>query len=390
MRILFVVPWDQQFGGIASVVGNLAKYLQAEGHDVMFLYPGEANVLNKRKTKWGFLGFELNMRVVFHFNRPLRSALAFLFFFPFTLYQLIRLIRTYQIQIINIHYPMDCFVYFAFCRMILPIKLVTSVHGADLFPDARPKPRYSLTAKFLFFSSDVVITPSAGFLKDVIALFPTLQGKAAFIHNSINLDELNQPAVVESPSDIKKHVLCIAGHKESKGLDVLIHAFASLRHQFQEVKLVLVGDGILRKQLEGLAKELCIHTSIVFLGWRARDEIAKLLQDCDIFVLPSRSESFGIVLLEAMACRKPIIATNVGGIPEIIQDGWNGLLVEPENTYQLFRALNYLLTHPDVAEEIAKNGFETVRKHFTLKEFGSRYEEVFKMLLRGEPWPKHC
>src|SRR5215471_10699060 len=127
MNVLLVVPWDQEFGGVACVVGNLAKYLTNDGHNATFLHPGSENTLQRKITKWGFPGFEIKLREPFSSKRPLRSILAFVCFLPLTLFRLLALLKTSKIQIVNIHYPGDSFIYFALLRAILGFRLVVSV-----------------------------------------------------------------------------------------------------------------------------------------------------------------------------------------------------------------------------------------------------------------------
>src|SRR2546428_5395975 len=129
LNVLLVVPWDQESGGVAAVVGYLAGHLQAQGHDVLFLHPGDSEVVRNKKTKWGFPGVELKLRAPFNPNYPLRSVVSFLVMFPSTLLQLVRLLRARDIRVVNVHFPGEQFVYFAFCRWLLPIRLVISIHG---------------------------------------------------------------------------------------------------------------------------------------------------------------------------------------------------------------------------------------------------------------------
>jgi glycosyltransferase involved in cell wall biosynthesis len=146
-------------------------------------------------------------------------------------------------------------------------------------------------------------------------------------------------------------------------------------------KLLLAGDGPLRKQLEELALTLRGDKRIEFLGWQARHQIVKLLRGCTAFVLPSRSEPFGIAVIEALACTKPVIATRVGGIPEIIENGENGVLVEPDDANALAEALTDVLTDPALQKTLAANGYVTVDKLFRCEHTGASYEAVFTDVL---------
>src|SRR5262249_36764145 len=135
------------------------------------------------------------------------------------------------------------------------------------------------------------------------------------------------------------YILCVAMHNEKKGIDVLLRAFALIHDKEPSLKLVLAGDGPLHGQLKDLASALGIANKVEFLGQQGRVQVVNLLHRCEVFVLPSRSEPFGIVLAEAMACKKPIVATTAGGIPEIIENQKNGILVEPDNEKALAEAL---------------------------------------------------
>ena len=109
--------------------------------------------------------------------------------------------------------------------------------------------------------------------------------------------------------------------------------------------------------------------------------MAKLIQGCEVFVLPSRSEPFGIVLTEAMACKKPVVATTVGGIPEIIKDGTDGILVQSDNPNALAEALLNVLHNQALRLSIANNGYMTVVKKFNSEKTCSSYEALFADLV---------
>jgi glycosyltransferase involved in cell wall biosynthesis len=384
MTILLVTSKEEESGGVASVIGNLARYLHSRGHEIIFLYAGDSISPKKVKTKMGFTGFELNLRVPFREGRhPVITLAAFLICFPISMYKLIWFIKKNKIQIVNIHYPAEFFFYFALCRRILPLVLVTSVHGAELFPGGSPMAKYSPGIRLLLASSDRIVAPSRSFQNDVCGIFPHLKEKTTFIHNSVDLTELNGASPHISSHDRDPYILCIAMHNEKKGLDMLLRAFKHVQHAQPSIKLVLVGDGPLRKQLEHLASSLEIRDRVKFLGLQGRIEVRQLLHDCELFVLPSRSEPFGIAIIEAMACKKPVVATSVGGIPEIIEHQKNGILVEPDNPDALAEALVTVLKDPTLQRVIAKNGFDTVQKQFGSANSGTAYEKVFTDLLNS-------
>jgi glycosyltransferase involved in cell wall biosynthesis len=327
MNVMLVAPWDQEFGGVASVVGNLARRLERRGHHVVFVHPGESTRRRHRRTVWGFPGYTLNLRSPFVRAHPLKSVIGFIVYLAVTLYQLRAAIRTHSVQVVNIHYPTEAFVYFAILRWLLPIRLVVSVHGADLFPAGQPPRRYPWSLTLMIASADALIAPSRAFLRDCLAVFPKAAGKGGWIHNGIDMEELRVVDETLPTSEWQPYLLCIAAHNHKKALDVLLQAFARLEPTSPRPRLLLVGDGPLRREHEAHAKALGVDDRVTFLGWRTRREVARLLRDCTMFVLPSRAEPFGIVVAEALACRKAVVASAVGGIREIVEHGRSGLLV---------------------------------------------------------------
>ena len=383
MNVLLVASMDQEFGGVASVVGNLARYLEGKGHKVFFLHSTKSLILEKRTTKWGFSGFGLRLIPAISLNQTWRTNLGFIFFSPLILIQLLILLLILKVQIVNIHYPKEWSIYFAIGRWLLPVRLVTSVHGTDFLPDGKPKERYSWALKSILKASDLIVAPSLGFLKEFCSIFAGFERKAIFIHNGIDLSELNRVSS-DGNRDGKipeRYLLTIAALNVKKGLDVLIKAFAQLKDTDLSLYLVLVGDGPLRAELEQLAAKLAMNDRIKFLGWRGRSQISKLLHGCEAFVLPSRSEPFGIAILEALACKKPVIATAVGGVPEIIESGRNGVLVEPDDPLALAETLSRVVKDRFLRESLVLNGHGTVMEKFSCERTGRAYEDHFVELL---------
>jgi glycosyltransferase involved in cell wall biosynthesis len=270
LSVLLVVPWDQESGGVASVVGYVARHLNAHGHRVLFLHPGRPERIRYRTTKWGFEGVELNLRSPFLEEHPLRSVVAFLVTFPFTLFQLIRLLRKHDIDIVNIHYAGPAFFYFAVCRWLLPIKLVISIHGTDVLPFKPLLVDRSLgPMRILLRAADLIVGPSWAFLRRCNELLTSLSARQIMIHNGIDLRELESPAFAESGEGEGQFILSVATHEEWKGLDVLIRAVALLREEGQTVRLVLAGDGSVRSS--NTSPQRSVYTSKSGLSAFSRD-----------------------------------------------------------------------------------------------------------------------
>jgi glycosyltransferase involved in cell wall biosynthesis len=185
------------------------------------------------------------------------------------------------------------------------------------------------------------------------------------------------PADSEPGRRRDRYILCVAALDVYKGIDVLVHAAKPLLIDDPSLGLVLAGEGPLRMELEGLAASLGIRRQTQFVGHKRGAEIAQLLQGCEVFVLPSREEPFGIVLLEAMACRKPVVATAVGGIPEIVEHEKSGILVEPDNPAALTEGIRRVLRDNELRKTIADNGHTRVMERFCLVHNGNSYEKAF-------------
>jgi len=378
VRLLVVVPWDQDWGGVASVVGNLATYLTRQSDHVMFLNPSNENAVCEKKTRWGFRGFTMCLRPPMDAAGSPRSVASFLGFFPFTLIRIMRLLVAEKIDIVNIHYPGDAGIYFAVACLLLGRKLVISVHGADFFPEGKPK-QMSFAMRCLLAAAHAVVAPSQAFVEDVVRFAPQVKSKSWAIHNGVNLAEFaHETSSVEQG---REYVLCIAHQSEKKAIEVLISAFSFIKNEFPSIDLVLVGEGPTRPLLEQMTAQLGLGERVRFVGWKTRTEIAVLLKGCRAFALPSRSEPFGIVITEAMACSKPVVATRVGGIPEIIEHERNGLLVTPDNPQELAGALKRILADGAAATTLGQRGYETVCARFTVDHTGQTYKRLFERLL---------
>ena len=380
MRILIAVPFDEERGGVAYVTGNLARELQLRGHQVIFVFPGKAFRIKQKVTKFGFPGFELRMQCPFGARNPIISLLAFLILFPIGICQVLSVLRKHRIQIINVQYPTDCFFYLALCSRLFDKALVTSVHGADLFPDGVPPRMYSRLFKFLLRSSNVIVSPSRFLEQMVLSHFPELTGKTTYIHNGIRFDELNSISGEIDFTAQDPYVFCISAYKPQKAIDVLIRAFAIVHASHPSLRLVIVGDGPLRAELSHLAHSLGLAEHIDLLGPKRPADVIELLKSSKVFVLPSRFETFGIVILEAMACQKPMVTTTAGGIPEIVQNKINGILVEPDDPKALAQAINEVLASDILQMRLAANGLKTAWEQFTFTRTAASYETVFSRL----------
>lgn len=185
--------------------------------------------------------------------------------------------------------------------------------------------------------------------------------------------DLNKFKIQNSKSKIREKlgirdefvIMTVARLEKVKGIQYLIEAFYILNSKLQvpNSKLIIIGDGSQRNNLVNLVKKLSLEDRVIFLGEVSNPKIPETLAAADCFVLPSLKEGFGIAILEAMAAGLPVIATNVGGIPDIIKQAIDGILVPPKNPSAIAEAMIKIYTQPDFAQNLVKNATVNLEKY---------------------------
>ena len=207
------------------------------------------------------------------------------------------------------------------------------------------------------------------------------------IHNGLDMNRFAPPArnvldTLRNQLDLSAQARVIgivAFLTERKGHRFLLEAMAGLRAEFPELVLLVVGDGPEDANLRAYAHSLGLDAMVRFLG--KRGDVAALTRICEVSVLPSLWEPFGLAALEAMAVATPVIAANSGGLPEFIEHERNGLLVEPGNADALAQALRRLLDAPEEARRLGEAGQRTVLEGFTATHVARAYERLYEELL---------
>ena len=172
-------------------------------------------------------------------------------------------------------------------------------------------------------------------------------------------------------------VLCVGRLVSSKGQRILIEAVDRLRKAGRDVKLQLVGDGPDRADLEALVRECDLSQVVAFAGVVNQDNIGAYYRNADIFALASFAEGIPVVLMEAMAMEIPCVATRITGIPELIEDGVNGLLVAPSDVDSMAAAIERLMISPELCESLGKAGRLRVQQQYELAGSADRLKEIF-------------
>ncbi|HEC35634.1 MAG TPA: glycosyltransferase [Anaerolineae bacterium] len=176
-------------------------------------------------------------------------------------------------------------------------------------------------------------------------------------------------------------LVCVANFRSSKGHEVLLDAAHLLEREGLQFLLWLVGDGDLRPVMEAKAEALGLSQVVRFLGRRA--DVPEILADADIFVLASHWEGMPGAIMEAMASGLPVVATCVGGVPELVVDGETGFLVPPGDVQALAAALRRLLDEPELRRRLGHVGHQRITTHFRLEDKVREQEEVYIQLYRS-------
>lgn len=377
---LFVLPWSlRHIGGVNQVVTSLARQMQAEGEfeplvltsDWGAPVPAFEEIHGIRTVRWRIRPFARGMGIkeairYRWWERSFRSTFA-------------RFCAEQNIKAVNIHFPGD--MAFTFDRLLAPGKdelpLLLSFHGSDVTNLTTLSDTQKADWRALITRSRATVPCSNDLAR---RMNTALQAELPLriIYSGVDAQAFAAGAAGEPPAD-KRVILHVGKFDHNKGQDLLIEAFARLAGQFPDTMLHLVGGkGDSLASLRAAAAATGLADRIRFTVDVPPAEMPSHFKQAHFFALPSRLEGFGLVLLEAGAFSMPVVATRVGGIPEIIDDAYNGLLIEPNDAAALTRALQKLLSDPDAARLLGQQLNQHVRDKFSWTSTRRQYEALVK------------
>jgi glycosyltransferase involved in cell wall biosynthesis len=290
---------------------------------------------------------------------------------PAILLDLVRAARSFRPDVIQ-GFELETNFYACLVGRLVGARVVASFHGLlSAF-------RWSMTP-FLYgvlLGAHRVVCVSRAVAGLCVARVPSVGRRLVLIPNGVDAERFSPGH--RRPSGDRLVVTCVANfYSAVKGHEHLLHAFSRLEDD--QAELWLVGAGALMPQAQVLARELRVEDRVTF--WGRRDDVPSLLARSDIFVLPSLSDSCPHALLEAMAAGVPVVATNVGGVPEIVQDGVTGLLVPPRDATALRDAIRELWRDRALRETLRENALRRVRGSYSEREAAGRYFDVYAALV---------
>lgn len=250
--------------------------------------------------------------------------------------------------------------------------LLVSFHGWwPVLDDNSP----TLTRRLLQHA-DWVTACSHATLQEVAAFEPRIVDRLSYNPNGLAASSVP----VRPPPDGPPVVVGAGRLSQEKGFDLLLSAFSEVRAHVADATLVLAGRGLAEGQLRALTEELGIGDAVEFEGWVRRDEMPALLDRAHVVAVPSRLEGFGLIALEAALRGRPVVAARVGGLPEVVDDGATGILVEPDSPGPLAAAIQSLLTDGERAAKLGEASRERAERLFSEDRLLGEHEDLYRRL----------
>ena len=330
------------YGGSGAVATELGLELARRGHEVHFI---------TYDSPFRLRGY--TERVFFHQVDTRMGRYPLFDHFPYTLALASKqheVVLGEELDLLHVHYAIPHATTAYLAREMLkrdrPLQVITTLHGTDITLVGQEASFYGIT-KFSIEQSDGVTAVSNYLRDETYRAFGCGTCDIRVVPNFVNLQEYRpgEPGcrgkVAPEGHKVISHV---SNFREVKRVKDVVRVFARIRRAMPAT-LVMIGDGPERVDAENEARDLAVMEDVRFLG--RLDSVASLLQASDLFILPSQTESFGLAALEAMACGAPVVATRAGGLPEVIDDGVNGILEPVGSVEAMGRRAVELLRDPE-------------------------------------------
>lgn len=297
-------------------------------------------------------------------------------------FKAIRLAAQYRYDVVHVHWPFPHGVMGWLAARLTGAKYIANCHGAELAM-GRQKKWIAHALAFALRRADRVICNSSHTRQEILNVSAC---PAAIIPYGSTV-KIEKPAAKISKRPGEPIRLLTCGRLiERKGIDILLYALVNvLRHH--NVILDITGKGDMEAQWKALAKELHLENVVTFHGFVSNEKLGELYRDCDLYVHPSifdsrgDTEGLGVVLIEALMNQKPVVASGVGGIVDVIHHLQTGLLVEEKIPSDLADAINLLITQPELGQKLAQNGREFALWHFSWERVITKLDNTYEALI---------
>ncbi len=375
-KILFVVS-SLDLGGTEMQMTQLAERLRRNGHSV--------TVVSLRSPQCGELVGRLRQSEIPVFVFPKEGFLISVRGVGEVL-RLARFVRSHAFEVVHSHDLWGNLLAVPAARLArVPVILSSQRDLAHMFWYTAF--RCKILSAIHRLSTGVLANSSA--VKDMLVhRFRVPAERVHVLRNGVDLEQFalakgDRPASLPGV-DAKTRCIAVVANMYTtvKGHRELTDAARIVCREIPQVKFVLVGDGEERSKIEERASEAGVRDHFMFLG--RRKDVPEILACCELFVLPSRAEGFPNVILEAMAAGLPVVATRVGGTPEIVEDGINGLLVPPQDPHSLAAAILRVMKDPGFAKSLGHSGQQRVRTDFSFDRLVAETEQLYSDAASGK------
>jgi N-acetyl-alpha-D-glucosaminyl L-malate synthase BshA len=361
------------YGGSGVVATELGMELAARGHEVHFISYAPPIRLTDTNDRIHFHEVEISSYPLFD-HAPYALALAV---------KMMQVAEAEDLDLLHVHYAIPHSVSALLARsMAAPRRLpfITTLHGTDITLVGNDRSFLPIT-KFSIEQSDGV-TAISHYLKQRTLEEFDIKHPIEVIPNFVNCDlylRKDDPALrAEWAPDGEPVLMHLSNFRPVKRLTDVVEIFALVREKIR-AKLVLIGDGPDRGAAEYIVRKKKLVRDVHFLG--KQDRVYQHLAQADLFLLPSDLESFGLAALEAMACEVPVVASNVGGVPEVIEHGVDGYLHEPRDIAAAAGYALEILSRPDRGRAMGQTARINARKKYCANDVIPLYEEYYRQVI---------
>jgi glycosyltransferase involved in cell wall biosynthesis len=282
-----------------------------------------------------------------------------------------RVLQNWQPDILHAHYATSYGLLAALCQYH---PFVLSVWGTDIFDFPKRSVLHRLLLQHIMNVSDIIASTSQAMAREA----------KRYTEKQVYVTPFGVDVEVFTPSspeeEANNEVLTIGTTKKLRphyGIATLIEAFTSLSRSYENTRLLMVGGGNQENSVLSKVQQAGLMHRVQFVDAVPHIEVPNYLRQMDVFVIPSLSESFGVAALEASACGVPVVASRVGGLPEVVLDGITGFLIPPGDPSSLTEALSTLIKSPDLREQFGQQGRAFVQEHYSWTESVDLMEQVY-------------
>ncbi|MCL4146554.1 UNVERIFIED_CONTAM: hypothetical protein GTU68_001606 [Idotea baltica] len=359
------------FGGSGVVATELGLELSKRGHEIHFITYNQPVRLELISNNVHYHEVTVPEYPLFHYQ-PYELALSS---------KLVDMVKLHNIEILHVHYAIPhAYAAYMAKKMLQEegynVPIVTTLHGTDITL-VGSHPFYKPAVTFSINKSDAVTTVSKSLKEDTLRLFD-IKNKISVVPNFIDLEKYNHKFTDcqrgMMATDDEKIITHISNLRPVKRVQDVISVFYNIQKEMP-AKLMFIGEGPEKEKVELQCQELGILDKVVFFG--RSNEIDKILCFSDLFLLPSLTESFGLVALEAMASGVPVISTNTGGLPEVNIHGVSGFLSNVGDVEEMTKNALYILSDESRLKTFKDNARKEALK-FDLHAIVPKYEAIYE------------